>query len=243
MVEEPVKKLSKKKYLIRFDEEIALKLQAEFDEEERLTREKDEANVALTKEWDDIQAKVDADYQLAQRLQAKEQEQFTTKQKATLFKELLEQRRKHFVAKRAEEKRNKPPTQAQQRKIMCQQRKIIDFKRVNTFVDFRIDLVEGSLKRVGDELEQEVTKKKKVDDDQETAKVDDDSRTARLRLMKISSVICSKVLTGKLVKAKYGSTRPVEDLDLILWGDLKTMFEPHVEDRVWKNQQDYIVLD
>ncbi|GJV87853.1 hypothetical protein Tco_1531791 [Tanacetum coccineum] len=35
----------------------------------------------------------------------------------------------------------------------------------------------------------------------------------------------------KLVKAKYESTRPVEDLDLILWGDLKTMFEPHVEDK------------
>ncbi|GJY80959.1 hypothetical protein Tco_0493710 [Tanacetum coccineum] len=46
----------------------------------------------------------------------------------------------------------------------------------------------------------------------------------------------------KLVKAKYGSTRPVEDLDLILWNDLKTMFEPHVEDAVWKNQQDYKVL-
>ncbi|GJZ25485.1 hypothetical protein Tco_0569738 [Tanacetum coccineum] len=47
----------------------------------------------------------------------------------------------------------------------------------------------------------------------------------------------------KLRKAKYGSTRPVEDLDLIIWGDLKTMFEPHVEDIVWKNQQDYRVLD
>ncbi|GJT79841.1 hypothetical protein Tco_1054183 [Tanacetum coccineum] len=35
----------------------------------------------------------------------------------------------------------------------------------------------------------------------------------------------------KLVKAKYGSTRPVEDLDLILYGDLKKMFEPHVEDQ------------
>ncbi|GJU75372.1 hypothetical protein Tco_1272442 [Tanacetum coccineum] len=46
----------------------------------------------------------------------------------------------------------------------------------------------------------------------------------------------------KLVKAKYGSTKPMEDLDLTLWGDLKTMFEPHVEDRVWKNQQDYRVL-
>ncbi|GJU67090.1 hypothetical protein Tco_1253349 [Tanacetum coccineum] len=31
----------------------------------------------------------------------------------------------------------------------------------------------------------------------------------------------------KLVKARYGSTRPVEDLDLVLWNDLKTMFEPH----------------
>ncbi|GJY19648.1 hypothetical protein Tco_0391139 [Tanacetum coccineum] len=37
----------------------------------------------------------------------------------------------------------------------------------------------------------------------------------------------------KLVKAKYESTRPVEDLDLILWGDLKTMFEPHVEDKIY----------
>ncbi|GKD46016.1 hypothetical protein Tco_1270661 [Tanacetum coccineum] len=94
----------KKKDQISFDEQEAIRLQAEFDKKERLTREKDEANVALTEEWDDIQAKVDVDYQLAQRLQAEEQEQFTTKQKATLIKELLEQRRKHFAAKRVEEK-------------------------------------------------------------------------------------------------------------------------------------------
>ncbi|GJR25697.1 hypothetical protein Tco_1101929 [Tanacetum coccineum] len=63
-----------------------------------------------------------------------------------------------------------------------------DFKRVNTFVDFRTDWVEGSLKRVGDELEQEVTKKQKVDDDQETTKVDDDQETAKIKeLMKIVS--------------------------------------------------------
>ncbi|GJX09506.1 hypothetical protein Tco_0199365 [Tanacetum coccineum] len=37
----------------------------------------------------------------------------------------------------------------------------------------------------------------------------------------------------KLVKAKYESTNPVEDLDLLLWGDLKTMFEPHVEDKIY----------
>ncbi|GJZ11427.1 hypothetical protein Tco_0546186 [Tanacetum coccineum] len=66
---EPEKPL-KKKDQIKFDEEEALRLQAEFDEEDRLAREKaqqvEEANIA----WDDIQVKIDADYQLAERLQA-----------------------------------------------------------------------------------------------------------------------------------------------------------------------------
>ncbi|GKC97355.1 hypothetical protein Tco_1167630 [Tanacetum coccineum] len=180
MIEEPMKPM-KKKHQISFDEEVALKLQDEFDEEERLAREKaaneKEANVAWTKEWDDIQA----DHDLAQRLQAEEQEELSIKEKTKLFQELLEKRRKHFAAKSVEEKRNKPPTQAQQRKIMCtylknmEEKKLKDmknksfysiqkmfdksFKRVNTFVDFRTDLVEGSSKRAGEELEQESTKK------------------------------------------------------------------------------------
>ncbi|GKE94407.1 hypothetical protein Tco_1579262, partial [Tanacetum coccineum] len=49
MVEEPLKMT--KKDQISFDEQEAIRLQAEFDEEERLTREKDESNVALTEEW------------------------------------------------------------------------------------------------------------------------------------------------------------------------------------------------
>ncbi|GJX56506.1 hypothetical protein Tco_0286403 [Tanacetum coccineum] len=52
-IEEPVKPM-KKKDQISFDEEVALKLQAEFDEEERLAREKvekeKEANIALIEE-------------------------------------------------------------------------------------------------------------------------------------------------------------------------------------------------
>ncbi|GJY49494.1 hypothetical protein Tco_0439450 [Tanacetum coccineum] len=35
----------------------------------------------------------------------------------------------------------------------------------------------------------------------------------------------------KLVKAKHGSTRPEEGYDRVLWGDLKTMFDPYVEDQ------------
>ncbi|GKB98138.1 hypothetical protein Tco_0984275, partial [Tanacetum coccineum] len=79
MIEEPVKPM-KKKDLIRLDEEVALKLQAKFDEEERLARENEEEEERLAREkaqqikevniaWDGVQAKVEADYQLAQRLQ------------------------------------------------------------------------------------------------------------------------------------------------------------------------------
>ncbi|GKB61083.1 putative ribonuclease H-like domain-containing protein [Tanacetum coccineum] len=54
---EPVKPMNKKNQ-IRLDEETALNLQAEFDEEERLAREKakkeEEANIALIETWDDI---------------------------------------------------------------------------------------------------------------------------------------------------------------------------------------------
>ncbi|GJU35371.1 hypothetical protein Tco_1183725 [Tanacetum coccineum] len=63
----------KKKDQIRLNEETALNLQAEFDEEERLAREKaekeKEANISLIKTWDDIQAKIDADHQVAKRMQ------------------------------------------------------------------------------------------------------------------------------------------------------------------------------
>ncbi|GJX07558.1 ribonuclease H-like domain-containing protein [Tanacetum coccineum] len=52
MVEEPLK--MKKKDQISFDEQEAIRLQAEFDEEVRLAREKDEANVALIEEWNGI---------------------------------------------------------------------------------------------------------------------------------------------------------------------------------------------
>ncbi|GKF44502.1 hypothetical protein Tco_0131054 [Tanacetum coccineum] len=88
MIEEPMKSMNKK-VQIMLDEEVTLKLQAKFKEEERLARDKaekeKEVNIALIEVWDDIQAKIDADYQLAERLQAQEQEELSDAEKATLF--------------------------------------------------------------------------------------------------------------------------------------------------------------
>nr|GFB09238.1 hypothetical protein [Tanacetum cinerariifolium] len=46
-----------------------------------------------------------------------------------------------------------------------------EFRRVNTFEDFRTELVQGKEKRTGEELVQESTKKQKVEDDKETTEL------------------------------------------------------------------------
>ncbi|GJT31906.1 hypothetical protein Tco_0922325 [Tanacetum coccineum] len=141
-------------------------LQAEFDEQERIEREKIEANIALKETWDDIQAKIEADQLLAERLQAREQEELTIEEKAILFQQLLEKRRKHFAAKRVEEKRNRPPTKAQQRSIITE---LVEESEVRA--EGGKTRVEGSSKRAGEELEQESSKKQKLEEDKETAEL------------------------------------------------------------------------
>nr|GFB35416.1 hypothetical protein [Tanacetum cinerariifolium] len=119
-----LKKPLKKKDQIEIDEEVARnlegQLQAKLEEEERLARKKEEeANIALIVEWDDVQATMDADHELAERLQVEEQGELTIEERSKLFVELINERKKHFGRLREEEKRRKPPTKAQKRNQMC----------------------------------------------------------------------------------------------------------------------------
>ncbi|GJY87387.1 hypothetical protein Tco_0502015 [Tanacetum coccineum] len=205
---------------------------------DRLVRQREEeANIVS---WDNMQAMIDADYQMAQQMQAEEQEILSIEEKSKLFVNL--DARKNFAAMRAQENRNKPPTKAQKRKTISYLIKKA-MKRVNTFVDMDTELVEGS-------------KVKAEDDDKETTElkilmeVIPDEKEVALDVIPLAVNHMLKSFHRedletlyKLVKAKYGSTRPVEDLDLFLYKDLETLFEPHVEDNVWKNQSNYRVLD
>nr|GEU30304.1 hypothetical protein [Tanacetum cinerariifolium] len=117
-------------------------------------------NVDTFSNTDHVQAKIDADYQMAKRLQAEEQQELTDEEKATLFMKFLK-------------KRKKKEAQGFEKKSFDSIQKMFDkdFNRVNTFVDFITALDEGSSKRVGEELTQERSKKKKVDDDKETSEL------------------------------------------------------------------------
>ncbi|GKB86665.1 hypothetical protein Tco_0958937 [Tanacetum coccineum] len=213
-------------------------------------------------------------------MQAQEHEELTDEEKARLFVQFLEQRRKHFAAKRAEEKRNRPPTRAQKRSIMCTYLKNMEgwkpkilknksfaniqelfdkaMKRVNTFVDYRTELVEDnskkakaeiaqerSSKRARKELEQESSKKQKVEEDKEFKELkgalyhqvpnDGDDVTIDATPLSFKSPTIRRL--GSIVKARFKKTERVNYMDNLLLHHLKTMFEHHVEDNVWKNQQ------
>ncbi|GKG56425.1 hypothetical protein Tco_0579749, partial [Tanacetum coccineum] len=88
-------------------------LQAELEEEERLARQKEEeANIALITDWDNTQAMMNVDYELAARLQEEERGELTIEEKSKMFIELMNKRKKYFEMLGAEEKRRKPPTKA-----------------------------------------------------------------------------------------------------------------------------------
>ncbi|GKA69814.1 hypothetical protein Tco_0775878 [Tanacetum coccineum] len=83
---------------------------------------------------------MEADYELAQRLQAEEQGELTIEERSKLFVELMNKRKKHFAKLRAKEIRRKPPTKAQKRNQMY------------SFVPMDTEVVEGSKTRKREDL-------------------------------------------------------------------------------------------
>ncbi|GJY08863.1 hypothetical protein Tco_0377048 [Tanacetum coccineum] len=237
------------------------------------------------------------------RHQSKEREELTDKEKAKLFMELMEKRRKHFATLRAQVKRNRPPTKAQKRTQMStylkhmggytyKQLKGKSFDEIQKLFDKEMKRVkylcskrrswEG--KEAGKEQPKESSKKQKVEEEKESEEVDE----VELKLLVIkkdediaidaiplatklpviidyklhkegmlvhyqliradgsskrySSMI--RMLQGidtedlediwRIVKAKYGDTRPENEFERVLYGDLKVMFEPDIKSDVWR---------
>ncbi|GJT89586.1 hypothetical protein Tco_1078431 [Tanacetum coccineum] len=93
-------------------DKAAVRLQAKLEEKERqmIARIHEAASSFNVEEWEDIQARVEADEELAQRLQAKEMKIYTKAKQARMLVEFINQRKRCFATQRAEERRNKLPT-------------------------------------------------------------------------------------------------------------------------------------
>ncbi|GKC29035.1 hypothetical protein Tco_1036329, partial [Tanacetum coccineum] len=173
--------------------------------------------IALIESSENTQAMIKVDRLLAERLQSKEREELTDEKKGKLFMELIEKRRKHFAALRAQEKRNRPPTKAQKRiqmstylkhmggytykqlkgKNFYEIQKLFDkeMKRVNTFV------------AMGSEVQE--SKEMKVEGSEETAKSSKKKMLGRKRAWKEQQQESSK---KQKVKKEKESDK-VEEVD------------------------------
>ncbi|GKC31493.1 hypothetical protein Tco_1038787 [Tanacetum coccineum] len=98
-------------------------------------------------------------------------------------------------------------------------------------------------------LEQESSKKQKVDDDKETEElkqcmeiISDDGDDVTIEATPLSTksltIVDYKIYKEeKKFKARFKKTWTVNYMDTFLHLNLKTMFKHHLEDNVWKNQQ------
>nr|GFB01806.1 hypothetical protein [Tanacetum cinerariifolium] len=216
---------------------------------------------------------MDADCELAARLQEKERKELTIEEKSRLFVELMDKRKKFFARLRAEKIRSKPPTKAQKR------------NQIDKSVEGSEKAEEGSSKRAGSNLEQEDAKRQRLEEETETAELkrcleiipdDDDDVTIEATSLssKSPAIVDYKIykeenksyfkiiradgnsqiyltfrkmfknfnredleVLWSIIKVRFKKTKPIDYMDNLLFQTLKTMFEHHVEDNIWKYQQ------
>ncbi|GJY05881.1 hypothetical protein Tco_0371821 [Tanacetum coccineum] len=156
------------------------------EQEELLASEttKDEANPLVADiDWDDVQAQIQADEDLAQKLLEEERENLSIEERARLLTELIDKRKKLQAVQRYEAIRNKPQTMSQQRKTMCtymknmvgykmehfkgksfyEVKEMFDnvYKQVTSFVPMDSVMEKERTKRAGLNLQEESSKRKK----------------------------------------------------------------------------------
>ncbi|GKB34591.1 hypothetical protein Tco_0879533 [Tanacetum coccineum] len=167
-----------------------------------------EASTFKPEEWDNMQAQIEADDELAHRLQAQEREGYFEADKAKFLVEIINERKRQFAQQRAQQRRNRLLTQAQQRSYVCnyikhmgshtlQQSRGYSFdeikvlfeaimKRVNTFTSMESDdtipkVVAGSSKRSAkEELGEESLKRQKIGEGSEPAEESKDKESDEL---------------------------------------------------------------
>ncbi|GJT72999.1 putative ribonuclease H-like domain-containing protein, partial [Tanacetum coccineum] len=238
-----------------------MKMKTELDKEAKLEREreKEASKAAHIVEWDNVQAMMDADYEVAIKLQAEEQGEISIKERSKLFVELMNERKKHFARLKAEEQRTKPLTKAQKRNQMPNYLKNIagytlqqfkgyffdeiktlfetTMRKVNTFVPIESEvnrgapeLAVGSSKRYAEEeLDQESSKRQKTDESSELAEEPRDKEADELSQKELQQMMIIVPEQGMNVEALQTNDAVESNIDDKLW-----KLQKHIHYLTWK---------
>nr|GEV51926.1 hypothetical protein [Tanacetum cinerariifolium] len=261
---EPVKKTKKKDQdQLERDAEVSLKIQADLDKDARTERERHEeaSKAVLAEMYNEVQAQIDADHELATRLTNKKQEKYTVKERSKLIAEFFDRRKKQLAKERDEAIRSKPPIKTQIRNFMmtylkhtgrftCAQLKSMSFediqklytreqKWVDAFVPIGSEEDEkrvGSRKKraVGLSSKQKSPKKQKVNN-QESKDSDKELRKCLKVVPDDDKAIDYKTLDVKSTIINFLDRQDVLDLH-------KIIVERFPANDLEENQQDWKLL-
>ncbi|GJX20254.1 hypothetical protein Tco_0222931, partial [Tanacetum coccineum] len=108
----------------------------------------------------------------------------------------------------------------------------------------------------GDKLESDKSKKQKTDENEEVEVDNEAELKMHMVIVKDDDIAIDAIPLAtkplgidredlqtlwKLIKIKHGDTRPEDEHERVLWGDLKVMFELDIKSDVWRNLQGYKV--
>ncbi|GJV09201.1 hypothetical protein Tco_1346857 [Tanacetum coccineum] len=228
LAQEDPSKQGRKIAQIDDDEGITL---VQMEERKKIASIHEEASNFKPEEWDNTQARIEADEELAHRLQAQERERYYEADKAKLLVKLINERKRQFAQQRAQQRRNRPLIQAQQRSYMCNNIKHmgshtlhqlrgysfdeikvlfeVTVKRVNTFTSMKSDdtvpkVVTGSSKRSAEEeLGEESSKRQKIEEGSEPAEESKDKESDELSQEQLQQFILIVPKEGMNVEALH----------------------------------------
>ncbi|GJU54938.1 hypothetical protein Tco_1228652 [Tanacetum coccineum] len=134
----------------------------------------EEPYTALIESWDNIQAMMEVDFELAQRLQTEEQGEITIEERSRLFVELMNKRKKHFSMLKVEEKRRKSPTKAHKKNLMSTYLKNMGGYKHNQLKSKSYEeiqkLFDNEMRRVNTFIPMDSEESKKAESSEEKAK-------------------------------------------------------------------------
>ncbi|GKE36069.1 hypothetical protein Tco_1455391 [Tanacetum coccineum] len=229
--------------------------------------EEEATKVALIQDFDDIQARIEADRLLAARLQAEEREMFTVEERAKFLYDTIAAQRRFLAQQKVAAIRSKPPTRTQLRNQMMTYLKHVGGKKHADLKNKNFEEIQ--IKEMNEESKD--PKKKRVVNEtpreEDTTKVSAEQEVTEQGTKKRKSghvkMIarkrsrpqpdddsddehrkCLRIVTFEMMK-QYSEITP-EGIELILWGDLKIIMESSAEENdqgdAWNNQQEWEVF-
>ncbi|GKA04754.1 putative ribonuclease H-like domain-containing protein [Tanacetum coccineum] len=223
--EEPVKVKRRDQWLaqIESDAELAQRIHeeelAELDRAQKERQKQEEAtNAALVEEFDEIQARIDGDHELAKKETVGRRKSRGNKEQTT-YKNLSQEHDDYlpqaYGQQQAEISKKRPRADSDEEILMDDI--VIDVESMATkypIVDWKTHILNENMMYY------------------QIIRADGSSKNYKIFSEMLDDFDRQDVLDlHRLVQERYNTTSP-EGYDLLLWGDLKTLFEPNEEDEI-----------